>query len=251
MKRAEPMKSSKRASSRRKKRTSRSARGAIRARQPVVVELVGPAGAGKSTLAQNVHRSDSSVHVGPNLWGLPRFRLMRGAIALVPTIVLSAVRKRRLRWREITQMIRLDALRRVLRRMKSRHRIILLDEGPVFGISWLDIAFAKRGTQAPARWRRRAVKRWSRLLDSVIFLDASDKQLAGRIRTRAKRHRMVQGSDVAIRRFTDGFRKAFERVIDEMKTTGHLAVDQVRTDGHLRQSTARLRASLARRRNGH
>jgi deoxyadenosine/deoxycytidine kinase len=89
------------------------------------------------------------------------------------------------------------------------------------------------------------------LLDSVIFLDASDKQLAGRIRTRAKRHRMVQGSDVAIQRFADGFRKAFERVISELSSSGRLAVDQIRTDGHLRQSTARLRASLARRRNGH
>lgn len=256
------MASSKRASSRSKKRKPTGAgraRGAIRARQAgrsakngsVVVELVGPAGAGKSTLAQNVHRADASVQVGPNLWGLPRFRLMRGAIALVPTIVVSAMRKRRLRWREITQMIRLDALRRVLRRMKSRHRIILLDEGPVFGISWLDLAFAKRGAQAPARWRRRALERWSHLIDSVIFLDADDKQLAGRIRTRAKGHRMENGSNVAIQRFANGFRKAFEQVIGELKTTGNVAVDQVRTDGQLSQSTARLRAKLARQRHGH
>jgi hypothetical protein len=217
----------------------------------VVVELVGPAGAGKTTLAQNVQRADSSVHVGLSLWGLPRTRLVRGAIALVPTIVVAAVRKRRLRWREIAHMIRLDALRRVLRREKRRHRTILLDEGPVFGISWLDLAFATRGAQAPATWRRRALARWSALLDSVIFLDARDRTLAGRIRTRAKQHRMMKGSDVAIRRFATGFRKAFDKVIAELGRSGELAVDQVRTDGHLNHSTARLRAALARHRNGY
>jgi hypothetical protein len=221
----------------------------------VVVELVGPAGAGKSTLAQNVHRADSRVHVGFSLWGLPRTRLVGGALALVPTIVVAAVRKRRLRWREIAQMIRLDALRRVLRRAKARgqtqQRIILLDEGPVFGISWLDLAFAQRGAKAPEKWRRRALAKWARLLDSVIFIDAEDRTLAGRIRTRSKRHRMARSSDVAIHRFAKGVRGAFEKVIAELRGSGRLAVDQVRTDGRLEHSTERLRAKLARRRNGH
>jgi hypothetical protein len=217
----------------------------------VVVELVGPAGVGKTTLAQNVQRADSSVHVGLSLWGLPRSRLMRGAIALVPTIVVAAVRNRRLRWREISHMIRLDALRRVLRREKSRHRIILLDEGPVFAISWLDLCFAKRGVATPAKWRRRALAKWASLLDSVIFLDARDQTLAGRLRTRAKKHIMMKGSDTAIRRFTNGFREAFDKVIAELGHSGHLVVAQVRTDGRLNQSAARLKAALARHRNGH
>ncbi|MGH7519974.1 MAG: ATP-binding protein [Gemmatimonadales bacterium] len=216
----------------------------------MVVELVGPAGAGKSTLAQNVHRADSGVHVGLSLWGLPRTRLVEGAIALVPTIVVAAVR-RRLRWREIAQMIRLDALRRVLRRAKARHPVILLDEGPVFGISWLDLAFAQRGVKAPEKWRRRSLAQWARLLDSVIFLDAQDRTLAGRIRTRSKRHRMAKGSDVAIRRFANGFRSAFDKVIAELGGSGRLVVDQVRTDGRLEHSTERLRATLARQCNGH
>lgn len=217
----------------------------------MVVELVGPAGVGKTTLAQNVQRADSSVHVGLSIWGLPRFRLIRCALALAPTVLMAAMRKRRLRWREIAYMIRLDTLRRLLRREKSRHRIILLDEGPVFGISWLDLSLAKRGAEAPAKWRRRALAKWARLLDSVIFLDAKDQTLAGRIRTRAKKHRMEKGSDVAIQRFTNGFRAAFEKVIGELGTSGRLVVDEVRTDGRLSQSAARLRGTLARHRNGH
>lgn len=220
----------------------------------MIVELVGPAGAGKSTLAQNVHRADSSVHVGLSLWGLPRRRLIAGAIGLIPTIVGAAARKRRLRWREIAQMIRLDALRRVLRRTKARKRgIILLDEGPVFGISWLDLAFAKRGAMAPEKWRRRSLRKWAGLLDTVILLDAQDATLAGRIRTRAKRHRMMNGTDRAIQRFANDFREAFEKVVTELAESdqARVVVDQVRTDGRLDRSATRLRATLARYRRGH
>jgi len=175
---------------------------------------------------------------------------VRGAVSLVPTIVGSALRKRRLRWREITQMIRLEALHRVLRRMKSRHRIILLDEGPVFGISWLDLAFAKRGAEPPTRWRRRVLQRWARVLDSVILLDAGDDLLAARIRTRSKTHRMRNRSNRTIRHFAAGFRSAFESVIDELCTAGRLVVSEIRTDDTLPHTAARLKGALARSRHG-
>lgn len=217
------------------------------------MELVGPAGAGKTTLAQNVQRA-SKVHVGLSLWEVPGSRLVQGALALVPTIIVSALRKRRLRWREIRRMIRLDALRHALRRKARRQkgpRIILLDEGPVFGIGWLDVAFAERGTQAPVRWRRRVLRRWARLLDTVVLLDAGDRVLASRIRTRTKHHRMKKGSDVALRRFADAFRRAYETVIAELGASGTVAVRTVRTDDSLPRSTARLKAALQQRRNGH
>lgn len=222
----------------------------------MVAELVGPAGAGKSTLAANVHRADSNVLVGLSIWGLPRRRLVSGALALVPTVVGAAVRRRRLRWREIAQMIRLDALRRVLRRAKKTSTrggtTILLDEGPVFAMSWLDLAIAQRGGKVPEKWRRRALARWARLLDTVILVDAPDTKLAGRIRTRAKRHRMAKGSDVAIQRFANGFRNAFARVINDLARIDEsrpLVVDHIRTDGRLAHSAARLRAALARHRH--
>ena len=223
----------------------------------MVVELVGPAGAGKSTLAQNVHRADSNVHVGLSIWGLPRRRLVSGAIALVPTVIVAAVRKRRLRWREIAQMIRLDALRRTLRRAKNAGKrggtTILLDEGPVCAISSLDLAIAQRGGKVPDKWRRRAIARWARLLDTVILIDAPDTKLADRIRTRAKQHRMAKRSDVAIQRFAKGFRNAFARVIGDLARIdeSQLIVDRIRTDGRLDRSAERLRATLARHRNGH
>jgi len=159
------------------------------------------------------------------------------------------VRKRRLRWREITQMIRLDALRRVLRRMKSRHRIILLDEDRCLesagSISHLPNAARRR--RAVAAPRRQALVAFARLRD----FPRRQRQAAGRSDPHARQapsHGARQRR--RIRRFTDGFRKAFERVIDEMKTTG-ISPSIRYAPMPPTPEYARLRASLARRRNGH
>ena len=51
----------------------------------VVVELVGPAGAGKTTLAQGVSAVDPTVRAGLSLWGLPRAKLLEATLPLLPT----------------------------------------------------------------------------------------------------------------------------------------------------------------------
>ena len=220
----------------------------------VIVELVGPAGAGKTTLAQGVSRTDATVRSGLSLWGLPRPQLLSSAIALLPTIISAALGggRSRLRWGEMTQMIRLGALRRVVRQEAQLHRILLLDEGPVFALSWLEVFFKHTGDRVPAAWRRRAVADWALLLDVVVFLDASDLTLARRIRTRAKPHMVKDRSDAEISGFAAGFRRAFDRAIAELARAGHVVVDALSTDRDpTEQSAARLMATLKQRRNGH
>ncbi|HLZ45771.1 MAG TPA: hypothetical protein VKQ05_08845 [Gemmatimonadales bacterium] len=218
----------------------------------VVVELVGPAGAGKTTLAKGVTAVDATVRSGLSLWGLPRRQLMRSAIALAPTILGAGINRTPLRAGELAQMIRLGALQRVVEEEATRHRVIILDEGPVFALSWLDVFFHRNGERVPASWRRRVVAEWSDLLDVVVFIDASDITLANRIRTREKDH-MVKGMpDEEIFGFSAGFRRAFERAVGEFADAGHILVDSLKTDaGPVDESTARLMTKLQLRRNGH
>lgn len=221
----------------------------------VIVELVGPAGAGKTTLAQGVSRTDATVRAGLSLWGLPRPKLLASAVALLPTFMRSALAgggAPPLRWAEMAQMIRLGALRRVVREEAKKHRILLLDEGPVFALSWLDVFFKRNGDRVPAAWRRRAVADWGLLLDVVVFLDASDLTLAHRIRSRQKEHMVKHRTDAEISGFSAGFRKAFDRAIAELARAGHLVVDALSTDlDPMEQTAARLLATLKQRRNGH
>jgi hypothetical protein len=149
-------------------------------------------------------------------------------------------------------MIRLGALRKVVEEEAPRHRVIILDEGPVFALSWLDVFFSRNGDRVPALWRRRVVAEWARLLDVVVFIDASDITLAHRIRTREKPHMVKDLPDEEIFGFSAGFRRAFERAIGELAQAGHIVVDSLKTDsGPADENTARLLAKLQRRRNGH
>lgn len=218
----------------------------------VVVELVGPAGAGKTTLAEGASAVDPTIRAGLSLWGLPRPKLASAAIQLIPTFLMAALRpSRRLQWGEMAQMIRLGALRHVVRDEARKHRVILLDEGPVFALSWLDFFFARNGHRAPS-WRRRTVADWASLLDVVVFIDAADSTLAQRIRTREKDHLVKDLPDHEIYGFAAGFRKAFDRVITEMSKAGHLVVDALRTDRAAKSENATLLISTlaARRHNG-
>lgn len=220
----------------------------------VIVELVGPAGAGKTTLARGVSAVDSTVRSGLSLWGLPRRRLLRSAITLLPTILDAGLNRSRLRAGEIAQMIRLGALRQVVEDESSRHRVIILDEGPVFALSWLEVFFARNGDRVPAAWRQGVIADWAKLLDVVVFIDAADITLANRIRTRDKPHKVKDLSDAEIFGFSAGFRRAFEHAIAELAHAGagHVVVDTLSTEtGPLADNTARLMARLKPRRNGH
>ena len=218
----------------------------------VVVELVGPAGAGKTTLARGATELDASIKSGLSLWGLPKRRLLSSAIALLPTMLAASLKRAPLRAGELAQMIRLGALRQVVRDQARTHRVILLDEGPVFALSWLDVFFARNGDRVPASWRRRVITQWASLLDVVVFIDAADITLANRIRTREKPH-MVKGlSDDEIFGFSAGFRRAFERTIGELSQAGPVAIDTLSTDTAPQdENTARLLSRLKLRRNGH
>lgn len=197
----------------------------------MVVELVGPAGAGKTTLARQIGSAHRDARTDVSLWGLPRPRLAAGALRVLPTVLASAVGAHPLSWDEIAQMTRLEALRNVVARAARCHSLVILDEGPVFALSWLDLFFARSPHhRAYSAWRRRTLSDWAALLDMVVLLDATDPSLARRIRARAKPHPVKDLSDAEIYSFTAGFRRAFERVVSDLVDTGHLAVASLDTD---------------------
>jgi shikimate kinase len=216
----------------------------------MVVELVGPAGAGKSTLAQHLRSS----HATPRyltVWGLPRLDLLASAFTLVPSLVGALMRGHRPAFRELAQMIRIDALRRVVNRETRREGVLLLDEGPVFALSWLEMRFHRNGNGTANGWHKRIIDAWAAVLDTIVYLDAPDAVLAERIRTRAKSHQVKDGSDREISTFVGQFRRAFDSVIADLSAVGHIRVTTLSTESHsLEQSADRLLAVLAEPHNG-
>lgn len=187
-----------------------------------LVELVGPAGAGKSTLSRVLPACDARFTVSRGVWYLPRRFLLVSMFAIVPTLVRALVGGTPLRPAELAQMIRLDALRRAMAgaRRRQRHSVIVLDEGPVFALAWLDLNYRRNGDPGWAAWRSRMIGEWGAGLDAVVRLDADDAVLARRIKERVKDHQVKNAPPDRIVEFTRRFRGAYDRVVGELVERG-------------------------------
>jgi shikimate kinase len=179
-----------------------------------LVELVGPAGVGKSTLAETLVNDARLFRRCVSLWGLPRRHLLSSAFEVAPVVATAAAARHPLRRPEIEQMLRVDALRSLIDRITAGDDdVVLADEGPVFALAWFEVFFGRNGDRGWSEWKRRVFEEWGPRIALVVYLDAPDDVLARRIRTRAKPHLVKDRSDAEIAGFTTVFRTAFHRVL--------------------------------------
>ena len=190
----------------------------------LVAEIVGPAGAGKSTLAEALGRRGGGVRAGLGVWRLPARLLVSSALGSLPQLLRMCRGGGRPGLQELALVVRLNALGRLVgREAAGRERFVLLDEGTVFALAKLD-AFGR----AEGRLRG-LVERWAGVLDAVVWLDAPDEVLARRIRARSKPHRMKARTDEEISAFLARYRESYERVVAELGAGGRLRVIRLST----------------------
>jgi hypothetical protein len=186
-----------------------------------VVEIVGPAGAGKSSLSFVLQRRDRTIRAGLSIWGLPiRLLIANGffSLSLLPRFYRPF---RRVPWNEIEHIARLNALYQFLgQEVSGSFETLVLDEGAVFCLAKLhtlghgcirDYYFEK--------WSKGVFKQWAETLDTIVWLDASDAVLAERIRTRGKQHRVKDKTDQEIYEFLAQYRTLYEQVISKLTNT--------------------------------
>ena len=209
----------------------------------LLIEIVGPAGAGKSALARALTErlgTGGSVSV----WGQRRRDLAQGALVVLPAALIAALTARPLALKEMTQMARVGALRRTLDRERgTERRMVVLDEGPVFALAWFDAFYGRNGDAGWSAWRRRAVTDWAKRLDVIIRLDADAGLLAHRIRRRDKDHRVKEWEDAAIHGFQARYRAAFDKVIADLRHAGNVKVIDMRSDDLAPEALAEQLAS--------
>jgi len=200
-------------------------------RRPIVVELAGPAGAGKSTVWRVLTTRARLVHA--SVWDLPRPLLVASALRMLPAMTAVVRRSRALPWEHLKQMVRLDALRSYLHRLRSaQHDLILMDEGAVLGMSWLRVlgpACFRDGRMDG--WWHRTLDAWAPLLDGIVLLDAPDAVLVHRIRTRAQRHPFKNRPESEINQFSASYREAFTWVIAGLTARGGAQVVTMESNG--------------------
>jgi len=207
----------------------------------VIVELVGPAGAGKTAVLREIGRRDPRVRAGLSIDRL-RFsaEMARHAVALLPTMLALGQRSPNSWWRGTLHLLRLRTLPSVLaHQADSAFRAIILDEGPVFSLSRLCVFqnANRTGGRITREWHA-ALERCVRWLDGIVWLDASDEVLLQRIRTRDKAPIIKNGTEADLARLLTQYRDAYRDVLAAVRAVGGVRIIEVDTARESSQQVA-------------
>ena len=192
------------------------------ARASRVIELVGVAAVGKSTLLRALAARSGRVAAGVPL---PRHLQLRCGVAqlarLLPSWLGRSPSGRFLTREELRGMGYVDGWWHELARGRQRAALTVLDHGPVFRLTRLRVFGPPLVESAAFRaWHERAVARWAALLDAVVWLDAPDDTLRERIETRSQRHHVKGAADEEQRRFLERYRAGYEEILAELARAG-------------------------------
>jgi thymidylate kinase len=192
-----------------------------------IVEILGPAGAGKSTLTRALVESSANIEdeVPPDyrkLKNLPFF--LTYSLLLIPTFsrILFSNENRNGRFpltaQEMIWMVILTGWhKRLKRRIRKNNKVILLDQGPIFMLAYLNFFGSPiLKSQVAKKWMDLTKRHWADGLDLVIGLDSSNQVLVERARNRTVWHGNKERTDSEAYEFLDKYRDYFDQIIKDI-----------------------------------
>jgi hypothetical protein len=190
---------------------------------PRVVEIIGPAGAGKTSLYHALDKYEDRIWLSDfpdvrKLTNAPFF--VRYGLQLVPTILrLHQRSSRQLSRREFAWMSILNGWPYVLQRdVKKSNKVIVLDQGPVYLLAEMrEFGPEYLKSQDAEKFWQELFCRWADTLDMIVWLDTTDINLVERIRTRDQEHVVKNSSASIVFEFLARYRMAFEDVLSRLE----------------------------------
>lgn len=185
------------------------------------MEIVGLAGAGKSTLCETLLRQNQAIRAEnfPDVRKLTSapFFLWNGIPLLADALRFRRPRVGFLHRREFAWLTILRGWPDILQKESNDHQIIVLDQGPVYLLTELhEFGPESLRTKAAETMWQGTFDRWAHTLDGIIWLDATDADLMLRIRRRDKEHPVKKATDENTLTFLNRYRKAYERIISQL-----------------------------------
>jgi shikimate kinase len=198
---------------------------AIQQKSPLIVELVGLAGAGKTTLSRALSQRDEKILVSADLELRKREHIpifVGHAPFLLPVVLRPCPSSRWFTWDEIKAMVYLKGWPRVLRQ-QAMHTgtAILLDHGPIFKLATLNEFGPERlKSQGFEQWWHSTFEQWAFTLDIVIWLNAPDNILVERINARNQRHAVKGKSEIEAFKFLIRYQTSYEQILAKLTAYG-------------------------------
>jgi shikimate kinase len=191
----------------------------------LIIELVGPAGAGKTTLSRVLTHRNPKIQIGSDI-ELRKTKnapvTLRAIMSLLPIFLRQLRYGRRFTWDEIKYLIYLMSWSEILRQdVADGAPAMLLDHGPVFKLATLnEFGPENLKTDEFEIWWNSMFKQWASTLDIVIWLDAPDLVLEQRINSRDQRHVVKGRTEAEVVHFLARYRTSYEEILAKLKTDG-------------------------------
>lgn len=184
-------------------------------RAPVIGELIGVAGSGKSTAATLLaaRTFDVSGHLS---WKQDIPLCLKVLAHRLPEVVRQAGRGVPLRYLAI--MINIEVTLRLLARHRESRVLscghVVLDLGPLLQLATLRHAYLPEApTLASSAWLSELMTRSRQVIDKVFWLDADDRILMGRVQGREQTHAMKGRPEEAFETFCAEYRQEFSGLL--------------------------------------
>lgn len=195
---------------------------------PRIVELVGPAGSGKTTLSRALLQQQERLTVMGLDIELRRPQDLPRVLRTMPTILPLLLQRgnRRYSWDEVKTLAYASGWHTIFQQQaKDASALVLLDHGPVFRMAKLYTYGPRQLHESVAKpWWDKMFRQWGATLDMVIWLDAPNQILEERIQNRNQRHVLKGQSGIAVAEFLDNYRRTYEFMLDRLHTEHGLNV---------------------------
>lgn len=206
-------------------------------KSPKIVEMIGPAGSGKTTIAKKLLDETFDVQTSIS-WQDDKLQCLKSCLYKFPDIVSLMLRRVPLVCIEI--MLSIEIRLAVLQKHKKRHflpcRVLVLDQGPLLQLTTLKLAYIKKySVSNEITWLTALEAETTRTLDIVIWLDAGIETLQDRINRREQTHRMKGRSKEVMAQFFEDYRACFaeatrnggSRILIKRIDTTQMSIDDV------------------------